>query len=79
MINFKSAKFKGIGIWPTRLELCAGETGATISVECFSTIRGKTERRTAKVFGRKKGLESLAQVYIDDIHVMNVFFVGHTM
>ena len=25
--------------------------------------RGKTERETVKVFGRKKGLESLAQVY----------------
>jgi hypothetical protein len=45
----------------------------------FSTTRGKTERGTAKVFGRKKRLESLAQVYIIDIHVMNVFFIGHTM
>ena len=30
------------------------------------------ERGTTKVFGRKKRLESLTQVYIDDIHVMNV-------
>ena len=44
-----------------------------------SAMRGKTERGTAKVFGRKKRLESLVQVYIDDIHVIDIFFVGHTM
>ena len=36
----------------------------------------KAKRETTKDFWqkeRKKRLESLAQVYIDDIHVMNVF------
>ena len=37
----------------------------------------KAKRENTKVFlaERKKRLESLAQVYIDDIHVMNVFLV----
>ena len=36
----------------------------------------KAKRETTKdiLAERKKRLESLAQVYIDDIHVMNVFF-----
>lgn len=54
MINFKSAKFKGVGIWLTCLELCAGETGATIGVECFSAMRGITERGTAKYLAERK-------------------------
>jgi hypothetical protein len=37
----------------------------------------KAKRETAKdiLATEKKRLESLAQVYIDDIHVMNVFLV----
>ena len=37
----------------------------------------KTKRETAKdiLAERKKRLESLAQVYINDIHVMDVFLI----
>ena len=42
-------------------------------------LQRETEIGTAKVFGRKKRLESLSHVYIEDIHVIDVFFVGHTM
>ena len=43
-------------------------------MKCFLRI-GKAKRETTKIFWQKerKRLESLAQVYIDDIHVMNVF------
>jgi hypothetical protein len=42
----------------------------------FSKIRGKPKEKLQKILAeRKKRLESLAQVYIDDIHVMNVFLV----
>ena len=44
-----------------------------------SAQRGEAERGTTKVFGRKKRLEILVQVYMDDIHVIDIFFVGHTM
>ena len=41
----------------------------------FSEIRGKPKEKLQKILAeRKKRLESLAQVYIDNIHVMNVFF-----
>ena len=50
-----------------------------LTLSASYTKRGKTERGTAKVFGRKKRLESLAQVYIDDIHVIDVLFAGQTM
>ena len=46
-----------------------------VMLSVSSAKRGKTERGTAKVFGRKKRLESLAQVYIEDIHVIDAFFV----
>ena len=38
---------------------------------------GRTKRETTKdiLAERKKRLESLARVYIDDIHVMDVFLV----
>jgi len=51
---------------PKRLAPC-------LNLSSSSAKRRKTERGTAKVFGRKKRLESLAQVYIDDIHVIDVF------
>ena len=42
----------------------------------FSEIRGKPKEKLQKFLAeRKKRLESLAQVYIDDIHVMDVFLV----
>jgi hypothetical protein len=52
--QLQTVKFKGVGIWLSRLELCVSETGATIGVECFSAMRGKTERGIAKVFDKKK-------------------------
>ena len=63
----------------SRLGLWANSIGANVDVECFFCIERKTERGTAKVFGKEKRLESLVQVYIDDIHVIDIFFVGHTM
>ena len=46
-----------------------------IEGEVFFWEWGKLKEKLQKIFGRKKKrLESLAQVYIDDIHVMNVFF-----
>ena len=50
-----------------------------LMLSASSAKREKTERGTAKVFGRKKRLESLAQVYIVDVHVIDVFFAGQTM
>ena len=66
--QLQSKNLKVIGIWPTNLEV--------IDVEVFSEIWGKPKEKLQKFLAeRKKRLESLAQVYIDDIHVMNVFFV----
>ena len=44
-------------------------------LKCFLKYE-ESQKRNYKSFWqkRKKRLESLAQVYIDDIHVMNVFF-----
>ena len=57
---------------PKRLAAC-------LNLSISSAKRGKPKEEIQKYFGRKKRLESLAQVYIDDIHVMYVFSVGHTM
>ena len=65
MINFKSARFKGDDIWLTRLDLCAGETGATIDVECFSCNKKRDRKRNCKNIWQKEILESLAQDYIE--------------
>ena len=45
-------------------------------MKCFLRMR-KAKRETTKdiLAERKKRLESLAQVYINDIHVMDVFLV----
>ena len=45
-------------------------------MKCFLRLR-ETKRETIKdiLVERKKRLESLAQVYKNDIHVMNVFLV----
>ena len=46
-----------------------------IEGEVFFWEWGKLKEKLQKILAeRKKRLESLAQVYIDDIHVMNVFF-----
>ena len=55
----------------TPRNMCQNRWHHVLSWE-FLLKKEKTERGTAKVFGRKKRLESPAQVYIDDIHVMNV-------
>ena len=67
--QLQSKNLKVIGIWPTNLEV--------IDVEVFFWIMRKAKRETAKdiLAERKKRLESLAQVYINDIHVMVVFLV----
>ena len=65
--QLQNKNLKVIGIRPTNLEV--------IDVEVFSEIWGKPKEKLQKFLAeRKKRLESLAQVYIDDIHVMNVFF-----
>ncbi len=65
--QLQSKNLKVIGNWPTNLKV--------IDVEVFSEIWGKPKEKLQKFLAeRKKRLESLAQVYIDDIHVMNVFF-----
>jgi regulator of replication initiation timing len=44
-------------------------------LKCFLKYEKSQKRNYKKILAeRKKRLESLAQVYIDDIHVMNVFF-----
>ena len=44
-------------------------------LKCFLKYEESQKRNYKKIWQkRKKRLESLAQVYIDDIHVMNVFF-----
>ena len=63
----------------TRLGLCAKVFCDTFDVKFFVYKRGKTEREAAKVYGNKKRLVCLGQVYIGYIHVIDVFFVGHTM
>ena len=40
---------------------------------------GNIERGTAKVHGRKEKTGKVQLRYIEDIHVIDVFFVGHTM
>ena len=80
MMNLKVQRFEGISIWLIRLELCAGETGTTIDVEELFCNERKTERGTAKVFGkRKEKSRKSSSVYIVDIQVMIVFFADHTM
>ena len=51
-------------------------TGATIDVEYFSERRGNIERGSAKVFGRKEKTGKVQLRYIDDIHVVDVFFAS---
>lgn len=48
-----------------------------MDVEYFYERRGNTERGSAKVFGRKKKKTGKVQLrYIDDIHVVDVFFAS---
>ena len=79
--QLQSARFEGISIGLIRLELCAGEIGTTIDVEWFFCNERKTERGTAKVFGKnkKEKARKSSSVYIVDIQVMIVFFADHTM
>ena len=80
MINLKVQRFKGISIWLIRLELCAADTSTTIDVEEFFYNERKTERGTAKVFGkRKEKSRKSSSVYIVDILIMIVFFADHIM
>ena len=66
--QLQSANLKVIGNWPTNLKV--------IDVEVFSEIWGKPKEKLQKFLAeRKKRLESLAQVYINDIHVMVIFLV----
>ena len=70
--QLQSKNFKVIGIWPMDLEVIEGEV--------FFWEWGQLKEKLQKIVAeRKKRLESLAQVYIDDIHVMNVFFVDHAI
>ena len=51
-------------------------TGTTIDVEYFSERRGNTERGSVKIFGRKRKTGKVHLRYIDDIHVIDVFFAS---
>jgi len=47
--------------------------GIDVDVECFFRIeRKKTEEELQKYLAEKKRLESLVQVYMDDIHVIDI-------
>ena len=48
-----------------------------LKVKCFLRMRKAKKKKLQKIFWQKerKILESLVQVYINDIHVMDVFLV----
>ena len=68
---------KGASTWLTCLGFCAIATGATVDVECFFCKERKNQKRNYKSIWQR--LESLAQVYIVDVHVIDVLFDGQTM
>ena len=53
--------------------MCQRDWRHVLSLSTSSAKIGKPKEEIQKYFGRKKRLESLAQVYIDDIHVIDVF------
>ena len=47
-----------------------------LKLNSFSAKKGNIERETAKVLGRKDTTGIVQLGYIDDIHVMDVFFAS---
>ena len=80
MINFK-IQLQGCLVPDyTCLGLCANLIGTNVDVEKLLLHREeKPKEELQKYLANEKRLESLVQVYIDDIHVIDILFVGHTM
>ena len=74
--QLQKCKSKGASTWLTRLGICASATGATLMLSDSSEKWEITARGYAKVFGRKRNTGRIQLRYIDDIHVIDVFFIS---